>query len=182
MGKRLIHIEYHLKLDIGNIKKDVLQKWSSDFGDNSIKIEQFETIPEIIITEYCNKLSYIENSMPDEPGNDKVIIKPEDIRNENNILSFVLIKNKEILGISRVYINTKDSSNIYQAQIGIYERYRGKGLAKLLLSYSYLHFLRENEGLSSITVDTHPSNMVMISLFEHIGFEYTHTEKIYNKN
>lgn len=173
------HIEYHMKLIVEDLNSDVLNKWVSTIPDKKITVIKYKKIPKSFLYQYCTILSSIENHMPDEPGNDEVLVKPDDITNEENIISYLIMINDDIIGISRFFINREDSQNIYQGQIGIHYDYYGRGYAKYLLGSSYLEILKSNTNIRNITVDTHPSNEVMIYLLEKIGFKYTHTEKIY---
>ncbi len=117
--------------------------------------------------------------MPDEPGNPDVVVNQSEIVNERNILSFLLLSKGKILGLSRFYLDLKNPGIMYQWQIGIYRGYRGKGYSKYLLSYSYLYIFEKYKKLKCIHVDTHPTNRIMINLLKRIGYQYTHTDMIY---
>jgi len=168
-----------MKLTFKEINIELLNQWKNSITSNDFSISTYNGIPENLIASYCKVLTQIENDMPDEPGNEEVSIDKNEIRNEKNVISYILFNKNEIIGISRFFVNSSYDTNIYQAQFGILDPYRHKGLAKFLLSFSYNTLLNSHAQLEYITVDTHPSNNVIIDLFSKIGFRYTHTETIY---
>lgn len=180
-SKQIIHIEMNFKLEVNKINLKEIKKWNEQNSRNNsgFHLTFYQIIPKEILEDYCYKLSYIENAMPDEPGSDEVIVLASEIREESNILSAIITYNNNIVGISRIFLDPDNPEYAYQGQIGIYKNFSGKGLAKWLLATTFLKLMNEYPEIKYITVDTHPSNKVMISLLERIGFNYTHTERIY---
>lgn len=176
--KRLIHIEYNMKLNMSSINLKLLELWNTLPSNERLKIEIFDSVPKEYIPEYSRVLSDIENSMPDEPGNPEVTVHESEISNEDEVISILLFYNSKLIGISRVFTNT-DCISVYQGQIGILGDYHNLGFGKLLLAKTYHYLYKSFEHLKEVTVDTHPDNVKMIYLLEQLGFQYTHTDYIY---
>lgn len=105
--------------------------------------------------------------MPDEPGNEEVIVTTEETREEKDTLSIVIFK------------DNNDPTSLYQGQIGVLKEFSGKGFGKDLMGLTYNHILDNYKELKVMTVDAHPTNKPMIKLLENTGYKYTHTENIY---
>lgn len=174
--KRLVHIEMNLKLEVSKLNFNIIKEWKNlNLCDYDIYLK----VPSIKIDEYCNVLSYIENAMPDEPGNQEVVVEANEVINEEDTISVVIKEEGSIIGISRVFIDNDDPTKLYQAQIGVIKGYTGKGYGKFLMGLTYSYIFENYKLLDSMTVDTHPTNKPMIKILENLGYEYTHTENIY---
>ena len=192
LNLRSKHIERNYILEFKNINSDLLQTWRSALqaANPDNKILFFKQIPRNILADYCNVLTFIENEMPDEPGNQAVIVEKDeilqdeaDLKKDNEIVYSNIIINSEnkIEALNRVFINRNNLKRIFQWQIGCAANHSGKGYGKWLLSTMYLKIIEKFPEIKYIIVDTHPSNLAMISLLEKIGFDYYFTLKSYER-
>jgi len=192
LNLRSKHIERNYIFELKNVNRNLLQTWKStlEAANPDNKILFFKEIPRNLLDDYCAVLTFIENEMPDEPGNLKVIVDKDeiikdeaDLKNDNEIVYSNIIINREnkIEALNRVFINQNNLKRIYQWQIGCAADHSGKGYGKWLLSTMYLKIIEEFPEIKYIIVDTHPSNLAMISLLERIGFDYYFTLKSYER-
>jgi len=192
LNLRSKHVERNYILELKNINTDIIYNWITaiEASNPDKKVIFFKEIPLNLLEDYCKVLSFIENAMPDEPGNELEVVEPEDVSEDqaemkeaNEIVYSNVVINKEnkIEAINRVYINQNKPKKICQWQLGCAENCSGKGYGKWLLSTMYSKIIEEFSGIDYVLVDTHPSNLTMIYLFGKIGFEYYYTLKTYGE-
>jgi ribosomal-protein-alanine N-acetyltransferase len=93
--------------------------------------------------------------------------------------SFVLVAESdgEIAGYSVFYLTPPESE---LPDIVVDEKYRGRGLGRLLLEES-IKILKDKE-IDSIFLEVRESNMPARTLYEHIGFEQIGKRKYFYSN
>ena len=86
---------------------------------------------------------------------------------KSEVNSFVLKKDKWVIGIGNVICNRK-TKHAHALHIFIDPKYRGKGFATKMLKY--LESIAKKEKMEKMTINVMPKNIPATKLYEKLGF------------
>lgn len=82
---------------------------------------------------------------------------------------FIIFRNESIIyGLSIIYVNKLEVGFAYITYIAISQEYRGKGIAKKLLSYTCL--LAQKRGFRYVRLEVKKSNSTAFQLYNRMNF------------
>jgi GNAT superfamily N-acetyltransferase len=93
---------------------------------------------------------------------------------ESLATTFEIWENDNLICLSAVYMNNKETKNAFITNTSVEENYQGMGLASLLLKKNIEKAIEE--GLLSISLNVRPDNISSIRLHEKYGFELTKSD------
>lgn len=178
-----------------------IRKKLSNIGKENADVQGARRTVDIIINKVCYEDGfYLRNALPRDSklvfnlSNNPIVrqysinrksIKWEDHKRwfinkifDNNY-TFLLAFNVDDHFMGQVkFQNNIDSSVV---SVSISEEFRGKGLAKKLLSAASSSFFYENKSINIVIAYIRPENTISIKSFESVGFKYECEEKIGNE-
>ncbi len=160
-----------------DIDWDLMYSWIKEDGDD--KIEIYEIIPDEIIDEFCDVYNRTLDREPSGDLDEKFILTPELQRkyeeqfskNDKVIHTAVSYHEGKITGITEMYYDVKDGSQISQGLTGVAIEYEGRGFGKWLKAALLLHVHKLYPDLVFVRAGNATANKAMLSINHKMGFK-----------
>ncbi|MFX1272832.1 MAG: GNAT family N-acetyltransferase [Promethearchaeota archaeon] len=172
---------YRLSLD--EVDWKMVERWNREGAERSpdASLEFFESIPDEILEDYCEKYTEVYNQMPlDELDVGDLVYTPELVREyeetcvksgETWLKAILQEKNGDISGMTDVVYHPSKAPLLTQILTGVDEKYRGHGKGKWVKAAMLLKVREKFPDIGAISTSNATSNTPMISINERLGFK-----------
>jgi GNAT superfamily N-acetyltransferase len=171
------------RLTLEGVDWDMMQSWIDDGVKRSggSKLQFFYYVPEEIIDPFAKFMTEVGNQAPFEElevndilATPEVLRKREEDYRKMGVIWLCLIsveENGDISGMTEISYRPEKETMISQGLTGVHEKYRGKGLGKMLKAAMLLRIQEEFPKVKIITTGNANSNAPMLAINERMGFK-----------
>ncbi len=178
------------ELNINEAKQEKIEAWLSEAPNKfpKLRIVFYQEIPDELLEEYATLFTQFANDIPVPPeigdntctaASVKSYQEAIKLRSHTNYIYLVFNEDNQMIALTNVSVNLKQTQSVDQSMTGVRADYRGRGLSKWLKSAMFTKLVADFPDLEVIETEAHPDNLPSIQMSKQMGFKRTGAHKDY---
>jgi RimJ/RimL family protein N-acetyltransferase len=177
VSKRATH-----RLLLSDVDLQMIARWRRDGSKRTpkVRIEQFSSVPEQNLEEYCKLYTETWNQAPLEDASPEMIVTPENRRkmesyfqSQGEIWTTMISREPDgaISGLTEIWYQREKWHLIEQGLTGVSRQYRKRGLGKWLKAEMLTYAMNEYPRALVVETGNADANAPMLSINQRMGFK-----------
>lgn len=178
---RIVNWLSFFELSIKDVDKEILASWDNDqlLKHHELQLKYFSEIPESLMAEHAALHTQLSNDIQRMDYSWRVLKSQEYTRDRQKLLilqgkkveiGYLLNKDNDIVGMTKVVVNPSVPTLANQTITGVSQKYRGRGLAKLLKANIVRRIIEKYPKVEKIETDCLKGNDAMLLINKKLGF------------